>query len=263
MISSHKNPLVRNILKLDKARERKNTGLFKVEGLRECKLALDSGYALDTLLFSSKYISEEDIRKRYRLRVFTKLIDVQDHVFNELVYRKGIENCLGIFEYKQLDLKDLELKSNALILITVGLEKPGNLGAILRTADAAGVDLVVVCDAQTDIFNPNCIRSSLGAVFSLKVVSTDSSSCIKWLKENSIKTFITHLEASENYLKMDYTNSTAIVMGSEAYGVNDEWSNSGFQNIIIPQFGKVDSMNVSNSAAIVIYEAIRQRTMGQ
>ncbi len=261
LISSLQNPLIKQIQKLDKNRERRKLNLFPVEGLRECKLALEGGFKIEKLLYCSDYISEAAIQKELNTQGNFEWVDTTKQVFDALVYRKGIANVLALVSPRFLDLSNLKLKTNPLLLIIDSVEKPGNLGAMLRTCDAGGVDAVIVCDPQTDIYNPNCIRSSLGAVFTQNVVVTEAETCIAWLKSNSIETYITYLESARNYTHENFTKSTAIVVGSEANGIKDIWLQSGFKHIIIPQFGKVDSMNVANSAAIVIFEAIRQREL--
>ena len=258
-ISSLQNPLIKEIQKLDKSRERKKRELFLTEGLRECKLAVEGGFKLEKLLFCSAYISKEDLIKEAGTDQSTELIELSAPVFDTLVYRKGVPNCLALIKSKIYQLEDIPSKNNPFILIIDSVEKPGNLGAMLRTCDAAGIDAVIVCDPQTDVFNPNCIRSSLGAVFTQKVIVTRAETCIQWLKQMKINTYITYLEAADKYTNQDFTKASAIVMGSEAYGINKIWLDQGFKHIIIPQFGKVDSMNVANSAAVVIYEGLRQR----
>jgi RNA methyltransferase, TrmH family len=259
LISSLQNPLIKDIQKMDKNRERKKRNLFLAEGLRECRLAIEGGFTIEKLLFCQSYITKEELIKETGIIESTELIELTPQVFDSLVYRKGIPNCLALVQNKIYHLEDIPTKKDPFILIIDSVEKPGNLGAMLRTCDAAGIDAVIVCDPQTDIYNPNCIRSSLGAVFTQKVIVIEAETCINWLKKKQINTYVTYLEAADIYTKEDFTKSTAIVMGSEAFGINKKWLEHGFKHIIIPQFGKVDSMNVANSAAIVIYEGLRQR----
>ncbi len=260
-ITSTQNPLIKQIQKLDKNRERRKQNLIPVEGLRECRLAVDGGFNIEKVLYCSKYISETELKSELNLSSTTQCIDVAPQIFDMLVYRKGIANCLALINPKEYQFSDIDTSKNLLLLIIDSVEKPGNLGAMLRTCDAAGVDAIIVCDPQTDVYNPNCIRASLGATFTKKVIVTTAENCIDWLKTNSINAFVTYLESAKNYTQEDFTKPTAIVVGSEAYGIKDVWLKSGFKNIIIPQFGKVDSMNVANSAGIVIYEVIRQRNL--
>lgn len=261
VITSTQNPLIKQIQKLDKNRERRKQNLIPVEGLRECRLAVDGGFNIEKVLYCSKYILETELKSELNLSYAIPYIDVAPQIFDTLVYRKGIANCLALIKPKEYNFSDIDTSKNLLLLIIDSVEKPGNLGAMLRTCDAAGVDAIIVCDPQTDVYNPNCIRASLGAVFTKKTIVTTAENCIDWLKNNAINTFVTYLESAKNYTLEDFTKPTAIVVGSEAYGIKDVWLNSGFKNIIIPQFGKVDSMNVANSAGIVIYEVIRQRNL--
>lgn len=258
-ISSLHNPLIREVLKLEKSRERKKSRIFTAEGLRECRLAIEGGFNVAKILFCSNRMDAETLQRQLNPKNHTELVDVSDKVFDALVYRKGLPNCLALIEMQEQNLSTLPAKPNPLYLIIDSVEKPGNLGAMLRTCDAAGIDGVMVCDPNTDLYNPNCIRASLGAVFTLPVITVDISTCIQWLRAQKIATCVTYLEAASVYSSHDFTVPTAFVMGSEAHGIRSEWLNHGFQHIIIPQFGKVDSMNVANSAAILIYEALRQR----
>ncbi len=262
-ITSTQNPLIKQIQKLDKNRERRKQNLIPVEGLRECRLAVDGGFNIEKVLYCSKYIAETELKSELNLSSTTQCIDVAPQIFDTLVYRKGIANCLALINPIDYSFSDIDTSKNLLLLIIDSVEKPGNLGAMLRTCDAAGVDAIIVCDPQTDVYNPNCIRASLGATFTKKVIVTTAENCIDWIKTNSINTFVTYLESARNYTLEDFKKPTAIVVGSEAYGIKDIWLNSGFKNIIIPQFGKVDSMNVANSAGIVIYEVIRQRNLSR
>jgi len=160
---------------------------------------------------------------------------------------------------KAHSLEQIKLSKNPLVLILESVEKPGNLGALLRTADAAGVDAVIICDPQTDFYNPNVIRSSVGCVFTTPIASATSEDTIAWLKHNAITVYCTYLKAAKPYHETDYTGPCAIVMGTEATGLSDLWIKSSTNNIIIPMQGKIDSMNVSTAAAVVVFEAKRQR----
>ncbi len=184
---------------------------------------------------------------------------VSPKVYAHMAYRGTTEGIIGWAVPEDHDLKAIQLSANPLILVVDAVEKPGNLGAILRTADAAGIDALIISNTRTDIYNPNVIRSSLGAVFSTQVGIEDSGTIIEWLKKNKIKIFSTALTASIPYTDINYSGPTAIVMGTEATGLSESWLKESDQNIIIPMKGIVDSMNVSVSAGIVLFEAIRQR----
>ncbi len=259
-ISSFQNILIKQVQKLEKNRERRKQNMALVEGIRECQLAIVAGHTVQKLLFCSAYISEIELRAKLGAMPDTPLIDVSPQVFDSMVYRKGVANVLGIIHPNNCHFEAIDVSKKLLLLIIDSVEKPGNLGAMLRTCDAAGVDAIVVCDPQTDIYNPNCIRASLGAVFTKKIIVTNAEECITWLGANNISTFVTYLDSATPYTSQNYTSSSAIVVGSEANGIKECWLKNKFQNIIIPQYGQVDSMNVANSAAIIIYEALRQRT---
>src|SRR5258706_6486660 len=166
---------------------------------------------------------------------------------------------IAVAEQKPHLLSQIKLKKNPLILVLEAVEKPGNLGAILRTADAAGVDAVIICDPQTDFYNPNVIRSSVGCVFTNQLAAVSSDVAIAWLKKTQIITVCTSLQASRPYHQIDFTQPCAIVMGTEATGLSELWTKNSDANIIIPMQGKIDSMNVSNAAAVVVFEVLRQR----
>jgi TrmH family RNA methyltransferase len=158
-------------------------------------------------------------------------------------------------------LNHVALSKNPLVLVLEAVEKPGNLGAILRTADAAGIDAVICCDPQTDFYNPNVIRSSLGCVFTKQVATATSEETIDWLKKNHLAIYCTYLQSSRLYTDIDFTKPCAIVMGTEATGLSDLWIKNSDANIIVPMHGKIDSMNVSTAAAVVVFEARRQRSI--
>ncbi|MCC6721034.1 MAG: RNA methyltransferase [Bacteroidia bacterium] len=261
LISSFKNPLIKNINKLSKSKERKEQNLITIEGLRECYHAIHSGFNIKKIIFCSKHISEINLKDKLKISNELNITDVSPEVFDSLVYRKGIENCLAIAEPVFYTFQNLNLPSNPLILIIDSVEKPGNMGAMLRTCDAAGTDAVIVTDSVTDLYNPNCIRASLGAVFTQKIILSSVGECIDWLKSNKISTYLTYLDSSDFYYKHNFTSASAIVVGSEANGINKKWLEHNFNCIKIPQKGAIDSMNVSNSASVILYEAIRQRNI--
>jgi TrmH family RNA methyltransferase len=187
------------------------------------------------------------------------MIPVSKEVFDKIAVRENSGGVLAVAEQKTHRLQELKLSHNPLILILESVEKPGNLGAILRTADAAGVDAVIICDPQTDFYNSNVIRSSIGCIFTKQTASATSEDTLTWLKENGINIYCTYLKASQPYHQIDYKAPCAIVMGTESTGLSDAWVKASTANIIIPMQGAIDSMNVSTAAAVVIFEARRQR----
>lgn len=256
-ITSTQNPKVKNLLALEKPRERRKQCLFVIEGKKEITMALEAGYKIGNLFFCDELISREELES---LGTSDKLlVPVSKEVFDKIAVRENSGGVLAVAEQKTHRLEEIKLSSNPLLLILESVEKPGNLGAILRTADASGVDAVIICDPQTDFYNPNVIRSSIGCVFTKQIASASSTETIEWLKAKKISIYCTYLKASQSYHLIDYTKSSAIVMGTESTGLSQTWVNASDANIIIPMQGIVDSMNVSTAAAVVVFEAKRQR----
>lgn len=242
---------------LEKPRERRKQQLFIIEGKKEIGLALEAGYNMGNLFYNVDIFPEKDLKS---LHIEDKLlVPVTQEVFDKIAVRENSGGVVAIAEMKVHRLEDINLGKNPLILILESVEKPGNLGAILRTADAAGVDAVVVCDQQTDFYNPNVIRSSLGCVFTQPIAAASSEETIAWLNKNKVSIYCTYLKASHLYNEIDFRNPSAIVMGTEATGLSEVWIKNATRNIIIPMKGKIDSMNVSTAAAVVVFEACRQR----
>ena len=261
-ISSIQNPLIKSLLQLkDKSRERKRSGQFLIEGQREIELAIKGGYELEIILFLEDVFSENDLDillKKINIQI--ELISISKEVYQKLAHRETTEGLLAIAKAKSLDLSGINLKSDKpLILVAEAPEKPGNIGALLRTADAANVDAVIITNPKTDLYNPNIIRSSVGCVFTNQVATGSTEEVINYLKENDINIYCAALQASVNYHTQDFTKPTAIVVGTEATGLSNEWLQHATQNIIIPMQGVIDSMNVSVAAGILIFEAKRQR----
>lgn len=257
LITSTQNPKIKSLLLLEKPRERKKQSVFVVEGKKEVMYALKAGYQIQNIFFCEDIISAQEL---IELKLNDRLlIPVSREVFDKIAVRESSGGMIAIADQKSHNLDDIKLKNNPLLLILESVEKPGNLGAILRTADAAGVDAVIICDPQTDFYNPNVIRSSVGCVFTKQIASATSEETIHWLKKNNVNIFCTYLRASKPYYETDFTTPSAIVMGTEATGLSDSWVENATANIIIPMQGVIDSMNVSTAAAVVIFEALRQR----
>ncbi|OFX85818.1 MAG: rRNA methyltransferase [Bacteroidetes bacterium GWF2_33_16] len=257
-ITSIQNPRIKNIVKLQqKSSERKNQNLIVIEGFREIALAIKSGIEIKAIFFCSEIISSERIKEINNNE--NLVFDISREVYHKIAYRESTEGILVLAEPCFLSLKDLKLRKNPFLIILESVEKPGNLGAILRTADAANVDAVIICDPLTDIYNPNVIRSAVGCVFTNKVVACSSEKAMHWLKENKIKSFAAALTAKQFYHETDFTGSSAIVMGTEADGLTQKWIKGTDEQIKIPMNGEIDSLNVSTSTAILVFEAMRQR----
>ena len=259
-ISSFQNPLIKKVLLLqEKAKERKKHSLFIIEGKREIKLALKGGYKINTLLFCSDIISENDVSNFLNTDV-NNLIEISIEVYKKIAYRNSTEGIIAISESKDLSLSKLKLKDhNQLILVAEAPEKPGNIGAILRTADAANVDAVIIANPKTDIYNPNIIRSSIGCVFTNKIALGNTSEIITFLKNKNISIYSAILQESEVYYNCNFTESTAIVVGTESTGLSNQWRDESKKNIHIPMQGEIDSMNVSVATGILLFEVKKQR----
>ena len=254
VITSTKNPRIKNLLALQqKSAERRRAGLFVVEGRRELEHCLEAGYEVVEL-----YVCPELLPADFRLPDSTVQV-ISPAVYERIAYRGTTEGVVAVVRTRHLTLSDLQLSPNPLIVVLESVEKPGNLGAILRSADAAGADAVVVCDPQTDLYNPNLIRASIGAIFTVPTVACSSAECIGYLKERDIQILTAQLQDSHPYYDTDMRRPTAIVMGTESTGLTDQWRQAATAHIRIPMLGRLDSLNVSVSSAILLYEAVRQR----
>jgi len=257
-ISSTQNPKIKNIVKLQqKSTERKSQNLIVIEGLREISLAVKAGFSIKSVFICSDIVLPEVVMNELKLDF--QYFDVSKDVYNKLAYRESTEGVIVLAEPKFYQLDNLKLRENPIIIILESVEKPGNLGAILRTADAAKVDAVIISDPLTDIYNPNIIRSSVGCVFTNQLVACSSDDAIQWLKRKGIKSHAAALTAKKYYHQMDLSGPVAFVMGTEADGLTDKWLKNTDEQVIIPMSGEIDSLNVSISTAILVFEAMRQR----
>lgn len=255
IITSTSNPKVREVLSLEKPRERRESGLFIIEGLKEVELAIKAGYKIEYFVRCPDLQPSDQLAKSLNVPEW----NVSLSIFSKLAIRESSGGLLAVAGMRSHSLDDLMVNDKSLFIVLEAVEKPGNLGAVLRTADAAGVSGVIICDNRTDIYNPNVVRSSLGALFTIPVAVTDSFSAIHFLQKNKTQIYCTYLDASVPYDAVDYCKASAIVMGTEATGLSEAWVQAATKNIIIPMSGQIDSMNVSVTAAVVTFEAIRQR----
>jgi len=251
-LSSSKNPKIKELLLLsEKSKERRERALFVVEGKREIEAALSAGYKIYELFLCtglSNILNSQESASLEKQYPAEKYYSLTEEVYSKVAYRGGTEGVIAIFRYKAHTLKDISLSSNPLIIVLESVEKPGNLGAVLRTADAANADAVIVCDPLTDLFNPNIIRSSIGGIFTNKVCVSSSEETYKWLTEDA-----------ELYYNCDMSEASAVVMGTESLGLKPFWRERAHHRIKIPMLGSIDSLNVSVSAAVICFEALRQR----
>jgi RNA methyltransferase, TrmH family len=256
IITSSTNNFIKQIIKLKQRANRKKSDLFLVEGMAEISLGIKAGLEIDTLFFCPQLAKTKNLSSQINNE---KIKLVADNIFKKISFRENPDGFLAIAKPKNLKINKIGVSKNPLILILEAVEKPGNLGAIMRTADAAGVEAVIICDPKTDIYNPNVIRSSLGTVFTVPIAVCKTSEAINWLKPKGIKIYTATPSAHKFYYECELAKSSAIVIGTEHEGLSDEWLDAANEKILIPMFGRIDSLNASVSAAVVIYEAVRQR----
>lgn len=283
-ITSAQNRKVKELLTLvEKSKARSAAGLFVVEGQRELGHCLDAGFIPETLFICGDVMAVQNnavngaktghlaeniegkdglgalIAKAEALNPRLGVVQIPSFLYEKVAYRGSTEGIIAEVHSVPRSLEDLRLGERPLVMVLESVEKPGNLGAVLRSADAAGADAVIVCDPLTDIWNPNLIRSSVGAVFSVPVAVCTSADAIAFLKERGIRILTAQLQDSEWYYDTDMTGATALVMGTESTGLTQAWRDSADAHIKIPMLGRLDSLNVSVSAAVLLYEAVRQR----
>ncbi len=255
-ITSVQNPLIKSLVQLqEKAKARRQSGTFLIEGQREIELALKGGYELEEVLFYPEICPESEARKL----ASGQLIEINREVYQKLAYRDTTEGIIAVARSRDLTLDALQLGENPLVLVAESPEKPGNIGALLRTADAAKLDAVIIANPKSDLYNPNVVRSSVGCIFTNNIAVGTTASVIDFLRQKNIAIYCATLQDSTSYHTRDYTTSSALVVGTEATGLTQPWRDAATQNIIIPMQGEIDSMNVSVAAAILIFEAKRQR----
>lgn len=283
-ITSAQNRKVKELLTLvEKSKARSAAGLFVVEGQRELGHCLDAGFIPETLFICGEVMAVQNnaanvaktghlteniegkdgldalVAKAEALNPRLGVVQIPAFLYEKVAYRGSTEGIIAEVHSVPRSLEDLRLGERPLVMVLESVEKPGNLGAVLRSADAAGADAVIVCDPLTDIWNPNLIRSSVGAVFSVPVAVCTSADAIAFLKERGIRILTAQLQDSEWYYDTDMTGATALVMGTESTGLTQAWRDSADAHIKIPMLGRLDSLNVSVSAAVLLYEAVRQR----
>ena len=259
-ISSSQNATVKKLLQLqEKSRSRKKEGGFMIEGIREIGLAISGGYTITELYIKESFIEDVSVVALIDSLAGVMVTSLADEVYRKVAYREGTEAVIALAKAKTTILEELQLPENPLVLIAEAPEKPGNIGALLRTADAAAVDAVIIANPKTDLYNPNIIRSSVGCVFTNQIALAPTEEVILFLQEKGIQIFSAILQEAQPYHIQDYTQPTAIVVGTEATGLTAPWRTASTQNITIPMSGDIDSMNVSVAAGILTFEAKRQR----
>ena len=266
-LSSMQNPKIKELLSIqEKSRLRRSKGLFAVEGRREVTHCLESGFSAQSIFYCPEITGKDGMDEILKTignnqdgQLSCRMFELTKELYSKVAYREGTEGVIALIRYKDLKLDDIILSENPLVIVLESVEKPGNLGAVLRSADASGADAIIVCDPLTDLYNPNLIRSSLGAIFTKQVCAASSEDTIAWLKRHNIQILTAQLQDSKWYYATDMKKATAIVMGTESTGLTDLWRKNADSHIKIPMLGKLDSLNVSVSAAVLLFEAVRQR----
>jgi len=261
-ISSLHNETIKLIAGLiQKAPLRKKSDVFVVEGKRELQLAHMGGFKIDTVFCCPVLFTSTSLEKWCANNLGTiNIVLVTENVYEKISYRKKTEGIIALVKKKTFDLDSILFKNpNPLILVVENVEKPGNIGAMLRTADASNIDCLLVADPKTDMYNPNVIRSSVGGFFTVPIGVGTNKDILRFLKQNHITAFAACLQNSSSYEKIDFSIPAAVVVGTESTGLSTFWTKESKSNIKIPMLGILDSMNVSVAAAILIFEAIRQR----
>lgn len=261
-INSTQNTRVKALFQLkEKSRIRKKEGVFLIEGSREITLAIKGNYTIKTILYCTTICSTSELSRILKtLDPNTEIIQISPEVYQKLAHRSTTEGIIALAQAKNHSLETLKFNNkNPLILVAEAPEKPGNIGALLRTSDAAGIDTILIANPKTDLYNPNIIRSSVGCVFTTTIATGTTDQIISFLKSQEIAIYCAALQASVHYNTIDYKSASAIVVGTEATGLSQEWRDHATSNIIIPMHGVIDSMNVSVAAGILLYEAKRQR----
>ncbi|HSX13259.1 MAG TPA: RNA methyltransferase [Chlamydiales bacterium] len=258
MITSLQNSRVKLCVALRDRRSRKDTGLFLIEGYREITRAIDAGRTIETLLICPELFlgekNEELIKK-----CGGEVLECTPEVFAKISYRDRPDGLLALAPQLHLGLEELKLSKNPFFLVAESIEKPGNLGTILRSSDAAGVDAVIVCDPTTDIHNPNVVRSSIGTLFTLPVLEAGSEETLQYLKKQNIALVAATPHAEKEYTEVDLTVPLAIVVGTEQYGLSENWMKQADTLVRIPMCGVADSLNVASATTLMLYEVLRQR----
>jgi RNA methyltransferase, TrmH family len=261
-ITSPSNPRVKAAAKLRSSRHRAEQGRFLIDGVREIGRALDGGITIDEV-----FVFEEQCSGRQAEQLLARLdktcnsrFEVSRSVYDVLAYGSRMEGIVAVGQVPQRSLADLSLPDRPLVAVLEGVEKPGNVGAVLRSADGAGLSAVIVADGGSDLFNPNVIRSSMGTVFTMPICSASSAEAIGWLRQRHLAIYAARVDGSVDYTECDLTGPCAIVLGSEAEGLTSTWGGPNITAIRLPMLGLADSLNVSAAAAVLFYEAVRQRS---
>jgi len=258
-ITSPQNPRIKNLISLQRSRERRLLNRIIIEGYREISLAMVAGFPVRELFSCRSLDTGNHLAALQQNLEQRNIFEISLEVFEKLAYREASDGLIAVAEPRFLKLQDVKLSNCPLVIVLEAVEKPGNFGAVLRTADAARVDAVIVCDPLSDLYNPNAIRASIGCIFTNQVVACSSSEVIAWFREKNIPTYAAVLTATDYYYETNLSGPAALIMGNEATGLSRIWLSGADHHIKIPMLGCIDSLNVSISAAVLVFEALRQR----
>ena len=261
LITSQQNPRVKDAVRLRDRRHREKQGRILIDGARELRLAIGAGVRLMEVFVCEPLCHSDDAQRLLATLPETgcEVLHVSESVFQKLTFGQRTEGMLGVAEMPRPTLSSLALPTVPLVAVLEGVEKPGNIGAVLRSADAAGVSAVIVADPRTDLYNPNAIRASLGAIFTMPLCKAASGDVLRWLRERKISILAARVDGAVPYADADYRGPTAIVLGNEAAGLSSLWTGDDIRTVRLPMRGAADSLNVSVTAAVLFYEALRQR----
>ncbi|HEY4758967.1 MAG TPA: RNA methyltransferase [Thermoguttaceae bacterium] len=263
MITSLQNPRVKDAARLRDARHRQRQGRIVIDGVRELVRAIKAGVRIREIFLCEALLNDEESQSLLKTMETCggEILPVSEAVFRKLAFGNRTEGVLGVAEMPHRLLDELNLpEKNPLVAVLEGVEKPGNIGAVLRSADAVGVSALIVSDARTDLYNPNAIRASLGTIFTVPVCEATSSETLAWLRKKEIPIITARVDGSVSYTEIDYRGPVAIVLGSEAAGLTSTWTGADVTAVRLPMLGMADSLNVSVAAAVIFYEALRQRS---
>ncbi len=264
-VTSRQNPRVKLATQLRFKRKRDVHGLFLIEGERELERAIEAELPLEFVLVDKTFADDRvhsELLARMESSGKTEILPADENIMDLVCYRGADSRMVAVAPKFSLDLNRISTREDSLVLIAVGLEKPGNLGTILRSADAAGADAVIVCDQVTDVFNPNVVRSSLGTLFSVPVAQATKDSTVEWCRLQGVNLIATTPQASNSYSNVDYTKPSALVIGSESEGLDNDWFEKADEVVYLPQLGQADSLNAAMVATVMLFEARRQRDAG-
>jgi TrmH family RNA methyltransferase len=261
LITSRQNPQVKDAVRLRDGHERRRNRQFIIDGAREISRALESGFRpLKTFICEELCRSTDSLTAKAAAETHAaEVFQVSPDVYAKLAFGDRNDGIVVVAEAPRLTLADLQLPASPLVAVVEGVEKPGNVGAILRSADAAGVDAIIVADGRTDLYNPNTIRASLGTVFRRNICEASSDDAIEWLGSKNLAIIAARPDATTLYTDANFRTGVAIVLGSESAGLTGAWRDAGITAVRLPMHGLADSLNVSTTAAVLFYEALRQR----